>query len=154
MPTELRDRTIALVKATVPALEQHGLTITRRMYDRMFQNEAIRDLFNQSHHGETGSQPRALAAAILAYAQHIEGLAALAPAIERIAQKHVGLNILPEHYPHVASSLLGAIKDVLGEAATSEILEAWGEAYWYLAEILIARERRIYEEHAQASGGW
>jgi nitric oxide dioxygenase len=43
---------------------------------------------------------------------------------------------------------------VLGEAATSEILEAWGEAYWYLAEILIARERRIYEEHAQASGGW
>jgi len=154
MPTELSDRTIALVRATMPALEQHGLAITRRMYERMFQNEAIRDLFNQSHHGETGSQPRALAAAILAYAQHIESLAALAPAIERIAQKHVGLNILPEHYPHVADSLLGAIKDVLGEAATPEILDAWSAAYWYLAEVLIARERRIYEEHAAAPGGW
>jgi nitric oxide dioxygenase len=154
MPADLSDRTIALVKATVPALEQHGLTITRRMYERMFRNEAIRDLFNQSHHGDTGSQPKALAAAILGYAQHIDGLAALAPAVERIAQKHVGLNILQEHYPHVAESLLGAIQDVLGEAATPEILAAWSEAYWYLAEVLIARESRIYQEHASMPGGW
>ena len=63
MPKDLSARTIALVKATVPALEAHGLAITRRMYERMFQDEAIRDLFNQSHHGEAGSQPKALAAA-------------------------------------------------------------------------------------------
>src|SRR4051812_9096900 len=154
MPNELSDHTIALVKATVPALEAHGLAITRRMYERMFQNEAIRDLFNQSHHGDTGSQPKALAAAIVTYARNIEGLAALAPAVERIAQKHVGLNILPEHYPYVADALLGAIKDVLGDAATDEILAAWGEAYWYLAEVLIARERTIYASVASAPGGW
>jgi nitric oxide dioxygenase len=154
MPKDLSERTIATVKATVPALEQHGLAITRRMYERMFQNEEIRDLFNQSHHGDAGSQPRALANAILAYAKNIEGLAALAPAVERIAQKHVALSILPEHYPHVAESLLGAIGDVLGEAATPEVLEAWGEAYWYLADVLIARERRIYDEQAAAPGGW
>src|SRR5215218_11136763 len=152
MPKDLSGRTIALVKATVPALEAHGVTITRRMYERMFQNEAIRDLFNQSHHGETGSQPKALAAAIIAYARNIEGLAALAPAVERIAQKHVGLNILPEHYPYVADALLGAIGDVLGEAATEEVLAAWGEAYWYLAEVLIARERTIYTSLASAPG--
>jgi nitric oxide dioxygenase len=154
MPKELSQHTIALVKATVPALETHSLAITRRMYELMFRNEAIRDLFNQSHHGETGSQPKALAAAIVAYARNIEGLAALAPAVERIAQKHVGLNILPEHYPYVAEALLGAIKDVLGEAATEEILAAWGEAYWYLAEVLIARERAIYGSLATAPGGW
>jgi len=154
MPKALGENTIALVKATVPALEAHGLAITQRMYERMFQNAAIRDLFNQSHHGETGSQPKALATAILAYARNIEGLSALAPAIERIAQKHVGLNILPEHYPYVADALLGAIKDVLGDAATEEILGAWGEAYWYLADILIAREKSIYRDLATAPGGW
>lgn len=154
MAKELSERSIALVKATVPALETHGLAITQRMYERMFRNESIRDLFNQSHHGETGSQPRALASAILAYARNIDGLAALAPAVERIAQKHVGLNILPEHYPHVADSLLGAIRDVLGEAASDEVLAAWGEAYWYLADILIARESMIYRSHAEAPGGW
>lgn len=159
MSQTLNERTIALVKATVPALEAHGLDIVREMYSRMFQNPDIRDLFNQSHHGgagagEPGAQPRALTAAILAYASNIDNLGALAPAVERIAQKHVGLQILPEHYPHVAEALLGAIKAVLGDAATDEILAAWGEAYWFLANILIARESRVYQELEMAEGGW
>jgi nitric oxide dioxygenase len=124
------------------------------MYERMFQNESIRDLFNQSHHGESGSQPKALAAAVVAYARNIDNLGALASRVERIAQKHVGLNILPEHYPAVAESLLGAIKDVLGDAATDDIMTAWGEAYWLLADILIAREAGLYRELAAATGGW
>lgn len=154
MSQTLSNHTIALVKATVPTLEAHGLDIVREMYSRMFQNSDIRDLFNQSNHGDSGSQPRALTAAILAYASNIDNLAALAPAVERIAQKHVGLQILPEHYPYVAEALLGAIKAVLGDAATEEILTAWGEAYWFLANILIAREGRIYHELADAKGGW
>lgn len=154
MTDTLSDTTIQLVKATVPALQEHGLAITKRMYERMFRNEEIRDLFNQSHHGEAGSQPKALASAVLAYAQNIDNLGALAPAVERIAQKHVGLNILPEHYPYVADALLGAIKDVLGEAATDEILAAWGKAYWFLAHVLIGREKAIYAKLATAPGGW
>ncbi|EQA97429.1 NO-inducible flavohemoprotein [Sphingobium baderi] len=154
MPEPLSSQTIALVKATVPALEAHGLDIVHEMYSRMFQNPDIRDLFNQSHHGDAGSQPRALTGAILAYANNIDNLGALAPAVERIAQKHVGLQILPEHYPHVAQALLGAIKAVLGDAATDEILAAWGEAYWFLANILIARENRIYTEQEETAGGW
>ncbi|GAM07508.1 NO-inducible flavohemoprotein [Novosphingobium sp. MBES04] len=158
MSKTLSDETIALVKATVPALEAHGLDIVREMYARMFKNSEIRDLFNHSHHGapdgDTGAQPRALTGAILAYASNIENLAALAPAVERIAQKHVGLQILPEHYPHVAEALLGAIKCVLGDAATPEILAAWGEAYWFLADILIAREAMVYEKQRGTEGGW
>ncbi|HEX2794980.1 MAG TPA: globin domain-containing protein, partial [Croceicoccus sp.] len=154
MSEPLSNQTIAIVKATVPALEAHGLDIVHEMYSRMFQNPEIRDLFNQSHHGTSDSQPRALTGAILAYASNIENLGALAPAVERIAQKHVGLQILPEHYPHVGEALLGAIKAVLGDAATPEILAAWGEAYWFLANILIAREDRIYHEQKDAAGGW
>lgn len=154
MPKPLSAPTIALIKATVPALETHGLAITRRMYERMFQDEAIRDLFNQSHHGETGTQPKALAGAVLAYARNIDNLGALGGAVERIAQKHVALNILPEHYPVVAEALLGAIKDVLGDAASDAILAAWAEAYWFLAELLIGREAAIYRALASSPGGW
>ena len=111
MPEPLEPATVALIKATVPALEAHGLAVTRRMYERLFENPEIRDLFNQSHHGETGSQPKALAQAVLAYARHIDDLGVLGGAVERIAQKHVALNILPEHYPHVADALLAAIRD-------------------------------------------
>ena len=154
MSRTLSDETIALVKATVPALEAHGLDIVREMYARMFENPDIRDLFNQSHHGDSGSQPRALTGAILAYASNIDNLGALAPAVERIVQKHVGLQILPEHYPHVGEALLGAIKTVLGDAATPEIIDAWGQAYWFLADILIARESMVYQEQQAADGGW
>jgi nitric oxide dioxygenase len=154
MATALGDRTIELVKKTVPALEAHGTAVTDRMYQLLFRNPEIRDLFNQSHHGGTGSQSRALTAAVVAYARNIDNLGALASRVERITQKHVALSILPEHYHFVAEALLGAIKDVLGEAATDEVLEAWGEAYWFLADLLMAREASIYSRLAAAPGGW
>lgn len=78
----------------------------------------------------------------------------LASRLERITQKHVGLQILPRHYPFVADALLGASKDVLGEAATPEICAAWVEAYWFLANLLIARETDLYRQTAAAPGGW
>jgi nitric oxide dioxygenase len=154
MSNTLSPSTISLVKATVPALEAHGLEVTRRMYERLFENASIRDLFNQSHQGKAGSQPQALADAVLAYARNIDNLGVLASAVERITQKHVALNILPEHYPFVATALLSAIQDVLGEAATPEICAAWGEAYWFLAELLIGREATIYRDLASRPGGW
>ena len=154
MAKPLSPTTIHLVKATVPALEAHGAAITRRMYERLFEDASMRALFNQSHHGENGSQPKALADAVLAYARNIDHLSVLGAAVERIAQKHVALNILPEHYPFVAQALLAAIQDVLGVAATPEICTAWGEAYWFLAELLIGREAEIFREIASQPGGW
>ena len=154
MTEALSDKTIEIVKSTVPALEAGGTAITDRMYQLMFRNAEVRALFNQSHHGETGSQSKALTAAIIAYARNIDNLGVLASRIERITQKHCGLNILPEHYHYVAESLLGAIKDVLGEAATEEVLSAWGDAYWFLADVLMAREASIYSRLAAAPGGW
>lgn len=153
MPTALDDATRAIIRATVPALDAHGLAITTEMYRRLLATPEIRDLFNQSHQKD-GEQPRALALAVLAYARNIDRLDALGGMVERIAEKHVGLNILPEHYPFVADALLGAIGHVLGEAATPEILEAWGKAYWFLADILTGREAQIYRAHETAPGGW
>ena len=67
MTQPLSEQTIALVKATVPALEAHGLDIVHEMYSRMFKNPDIRDLFNQSHHGVSDAQPRALTATRLVH---------------------------------------------------------------------------------------
>lgn len=154
MQKPLSVETIALVKATVPALAQHGSEITKVMYARLFENEEVRALFNHANQGESGAQTHALAAAILGYAQNIDNLGALAPVVERIAQKHIGYHILPEHYPFVADAILGAIKEVLGDAATDEVLAAWGEAYWFLAEVLKGREATIRDEIVGQDGGW
>lgn len=153
MPAPLSPQTIAIVQATVPALADHGAAITGAMYRRLFQDPEIAALFNTANQ-QNGAQLHALATAILAYARNIENLAALGPAVERIAQKHIGYAIKAEHYPHVATALLGAIAEVLGEAATPEILAAWGEAYWFLADILKGREAAIRAEIMTHDGGW
>ncbi len=154
MPQSLSEATKSIVRATVPAIAAHGTQITAAMYERLFKNDEVRALFNQSNQGGDGRQTRALAQAILAYAQNIDNLAVLGPAVERIAHKHASLHILPEHYPHVANALLGAIKDVLGDAATDDVLNAWGEAYWFLAHILIGREAELYHALTSTPGGW
>lgn len=154
MSTPLSSSTIEIVKATVPALQAHGSKIVSEMYSRLFMNVEIKKLFNHSNQEGHASQQKALTDAILAYATYIETPEVLAAAVERIANKHVGLQILPEHYPYVADALLGAIKAVLGDAATAEVVQAWGEAYWFLANILIGREKTLYAVNAESEGGW
>jgi len=144
----LSQSTMATIKATVPVLRVHGLAITLRMYERLFENAEIKALFNQEHMGPNGKQPKALAMAVLAYAENIEDLSVLGGAVETMAKKHVAAHVKPEHYPVVAEALLGAIADVLGEAATAEILDAWGQAYWQLADILKGREAELYRAEA------
>ncbi|TPE50999.1 NO-inducible flavohemoprotein [Amaricoccus solimangrovi] len=154
MPKPLSEATLALVEATAPVVARHVDQIVPCMYRRLLADPAIRALFNMSHQHGDSPQHKALANALVAYASHIRNPGVLAGALERIAQKHAGLQILPEHYPHVAEALLGAVSEVLGEAATPEILAAWGEAYWFLADTLIAREEEIYTASEDAAGGW
>jgi hemoglobin-like flavoprotein len=150
MTRQLSPETIAIVKATGPALQKHGVAITTRMYERLFVDEDIRAMFDQAAQ-ESGEQPKRLAAAILGYAQNIEHLEALGGAVERMVQRHVETGVKAEHYPYVANALLPAIRDVLGDAATDEVLAAWGEAYWFLADILIGKEAECYRAQASAT---
>jgi hemoglobin-like flavoprotein len=146
MSHPLSPETIAIVKATGPALQQHGVAITTRMYERLFTNADVRAMFDQAAQA-SGEQPRRLAAAILGYAQNIDKLENLTAAVERMVSRHVETGVKAEHYPFVAEALLPAIRDVLGaEAATDAVLAAWGEAYWFLADLLIAAEAARYKE--------
>ena len=149
----LSPETIATVKATAPVLVEHGETLTRHFYRRMFEGDpAVRSLFNPSHQ-HSGDQQKALAGAICAYAQNIDKLEALGPAVELIAQKHASLKIRREHYPIVGKHLLASIEEVLGDAATAPIIDAWAEAYGFLADVLIDRESEIYTAH-HIEHGW
>lgn len=146
---------IALVKATVPLLESGGEALTTHFYRMMLaEYPQVRPLFNQAHQA-SGDQPRALANGVLMYARHIDRLQALGPLVGQIVQKHVSLQILPEHYPIVGSCLLRAIREVLGaEVASDAVIAAWAAAYGQLAELLIGAEEEVYAATARAPGGW
>lgn len=147
-------RTIDIVKATVPALEEHGLALTRHFYRRLFADmPELRNLFNMGNQAG-GAQQQALAQAVLAYARNIDNPGALAPVASRIAHKHASIGIRAEHYPIVGRNLLASIREVLGAAATDAVIDAWAEAYQALAEVLIAAEAELYRASASAPGGW
>ncbi|KAF2243594.1 globin-like protein [Trematosphaeria pertusa] len=136
----------AVIKATVPVLAQHGETITRKFYgDMLTAHPELKNIFNNTHQA-TGHQPRALAGALYAYAANIDDLGKLGPAVELICHKHASLYIKPEQYEIVGTHLLQTMKAVLGDAATSEIMGAWGAAYWQLADIMIQKEKALYDE--------
>ncbi|WP_257281259.1 NO-inducible flavohemoprotein [Endozoicomonas sp. ISHI1] len=150
----LSEKTICIVKATAPVMAECGEAITRHFYQRLFSHHPeLLNIFNASHQ-KTGRQQAALAAAVYGYAAHIDNPGALSDAIQRIAHKHASFNVNPEHYPIVGEHLLAAVAHVLGDAATGEILEAWGEAYHFLANIFIEMEESIYQESEGQKGGW
>ncbi|MEY2830919.1 MAG: hypothetical protein RLZZ574_177 [Cyanobacteriota bacterium] len=62
--------------------------------------------------------------------------------VDKIAHRHVQTHVLPEQYQIVGECLLQAIKDVLGDAATEEVMTAWIEAYQALAGVFINRENK------------
>ena len=139
-------QTIAIVKAIVPVLEEHGTAITSVFYQNMFDHHPeLLDIFNKTNQ-KLGRQQTALATTVLAAAKHLEHLAVLLPQVTEISHKHRALQILPEHYPIVGEHLIGAIKQVLGEAANDDIIDAWTEAYDEIADVFIQLEKSMYEE--------
>ncbi|MCC3157359.1 NO-inducible flavohemoprotein [Hymenobacter sp. 15J16-1T3B] len=144
----------ALVSATVGVLKEHGVALTTHFYRRMFEhNPELKNVFNMGNQ-QNGKQQMALALAVLAYAEHIADPSVLLPAVTKIGHKHVSLDIRPEHYAIVGRHLLASIGEVLGAAATPELLDAWAAAYGELAALMSGLENGLYRDAVAQTGGW
>jgi nitric oxide dioxygenase len=144
----------AYILATVPVLRENGVVLTKHFYNRMFtHNPELKNLFNMGNQ-KNDRQQTALALAVLAYAENIANPGVLMPVIDRIGHKHTSLDIRPEHYSIVGKHLLASIQEVLGDAATPAIIDAWTAAYNQLAQIMIGHEAGIYAQQTERTNGW
>lgn len=140
------------IDASVPVLREHGLAITRTFYHNMFAaHPELTNLFNMGNQA-SGVQQQSLASAVFAYAANIDNAAALGPVVSRIVNKHASVGITAAHYPIVGRYLLGAIQEVLGEAATPALIAAWDEAYSELAAALVDAENALYAQAGIVAG--
>jgi nitric oxide dioxygenase len=150
----LTRKTKDTVKATAPVLAQHGYDIIEYFYKSMLSaHPELKNTFNVRHQ-ERGEQQQALARAVYAYAANIDDPQSLEAVLKNIANKHVSLDVRPDQYPIVGEHLLAAIKAVLGNAATDDIISAWAQAYGNLADILMGMESELREGSGEKSGGW
>jgi len=137
----MNEQTKAIIKSTAPMIKEHGETITTVMYRRLFDNyPQAKELFKNA----APDQYKKLASMVYAYAANIDNLESLQKGIDSVAKIHVDAHVLPEHYPWVGESLLGAIKEVLADQATDEVLNAWDEAFTFLSRVFISKEEEIY----------
>ena len=116
-------------------------------------NPELKNIFNMGNQ-QNNKQQTALAMAVLAYAEHIEDPSVLLPVVDSIGHKHTSLDIRPEHYSIVGNHLIASIKEVLGDAASEELLEAWTVAYNQLAGLMSGHEHGLYKKHTEQKGGW
>ncbi|WP_404375831.1 NO-inducible flavohemoprotein [Vreelandella aquamarina] len=143
-----------MIEATAPVVAEHLDAITQRFYPLMFTRyPEVKPLFNEAHQ-QSGGQPRALASAVLAYVQLRNDPAKARATLAVVVSKHVSLGIQPEQYPIVGECLMAAIGEVLGDAVTPAIADAWGALYNELAALLIDLEDKRYREFEQRPGGW
>lgn len=143
-----------LISATVPALKENGVLLTKHFYARMFTHHPeLKNLFNMGNQ-QSGKQQTALAMAVLAYAENIANPGVMMPVVDRIGHKHVSLDIRPEQYQIVGEHLIASIQEVLGEAATPEIIDAWTAAYQQLAALMSGHEAKLYQHKATELHGW
>jgi nitric oxide dioxygenase len=143
----MNENTKEIIKATAPVIKEHGEAITKAMYNILFTaHPEAKELFKNA----APDQYKKLAAMVYAYAANIDNLDALGAGVDKVANIHVNVDVKPEHYPWVGEALLGAIVEVLGEAATPEIMNAWKEAFFFLADVFINKEQELYAKRVKA----
>ncbi|PTR01606.1 nitric oxide dioxygenase [Mucilaginibacter yixingensis] len=144
----------AIITATVPVLRENGVALTKYFYNRMFTHHPeLKNMFNMGNQ-KSDRQQTALALAVLAYAENIADPSVLLPAVDHIGHKHTSLDIRPEHYIIVGTQLIASIQEVLGDAATPEIIDAWTVAYNQLAQLMIGHEASLYTQQTNRDNGW
>ncbi|MFD6417143.1 globin domain-containing protein [Streptomyces sp. NPDC060194] len=151
----LSEQAVPVVRATLPAVGGAIGEITERFYARLFEAHPVllRDVFNRGNQA-TGDQPKALAASVATFAVALLEHPDTRPDVmlARIANKHASLGVTAEQYKVVHEHLFAAIVEVLGDAVTPEVAQAWDEVYWLMANALIALEARLYAEAGVESG--
>ena len=78
-----------IIDTTLPTVGAHVNQITEVFYPLMFERyPAVKDYFNRAHQA-TGTQPRALANAVVAYASNLDRLEVLGDTVGLIVQKRL-----------------------------------------------------------------
>lgn len=151
----ISEQTKSVLAATLPVVEGALPDIAQTFYGRLFAAHPtlLQDLFNRSNQ-KTEDQPRVLAGSIALFA-HLQldpDAARHSFLINRIAHKHASLGVTADQYAIVHEHLFAAIVEILGEAVTPEVAEAWDELYWEMANLLIGEESALYSAAGVAPG--
>ena len=103
-------------------------------YALLFANDpSLRPLFA---HTDMAGQRKALMQTLAVVVASLDKLDTLVPAVQALGRRHAGYGVRDEDYETVGATLLQTFEDLLGDAFTRDVREAWTAAYGLLAGIM------------------
>ena len=136
------EQTRKVLKDTEHLLWEKQVEVTTRMYEILFEKyPETKHLFKKfrSH------QPNMFAAALMAHMMSLDEPEELLSLRVGICRSHVNAGVKEEHYPMLADALISAMRELLSEQMDEKTIAAWEKWYYFLANLLIERERDHYQ---------
>lgn len=116
-------------------------------YARLFETAPeVRPLFKS----DLTEQEAKLMATLDIVVTGLRNLDAVVPVAQKLAQRHLGYGVAPEHYTPVGAALLWTLGMGLGDKFTPEVEEAWAAAYGLLSGVMIDA---AYSDAPKMAGG-
>ena len=124
---------ITLVRDTWAQVVPIADTAAGLFYGKLFElNPALKPLFK----GDMTEQGQKLTKMIGIAVDHLDKLEEIVPAVQDLGVRHLAYGVKNSHYDTVGEALLWTLGQGLGDAFTTEVMNAWTDVYTLLANTM------------------
>jgi hemoglobin-like flavoprotein len=122
------------VRESWPIVAANADALTDAFYKQLFEIDAsAARLFAGV---DMTAQRKKLAQALAVVVHALDDPDSLLPAVAALGKRHAGYSVEHHHFDTVGEALLSALGGVLGAAFTSDVRNAWAEAYALVASVM------------------
>jgi len=126
---------VAMIQTSWSEVEPISDTVATLFYERLFDlDPTLRRLFRRT---DMVQQRKILMQTLAVVVRSLDRVEQLIPALEGLGRRHAGYGVRASHYDTFGEALLWTLRERLGDTFTLELREAWAEAYYTLASVMI-----------------
>lgn len=137
----LSEKTMQIITESQPVFMKHHAEISNQMYKHLFEKHPeLKPMFANAPF----NQPRMFEGAVLAFLVSKDDPDVLNSYRTGICSRHVEAGVKEEHYDMLAEAFSDSMKEVMKDEATPEMLDAWQKWFYFMANLLMEREKKHY----------
>ena len=126
---------VELLEQSFEAIKPQANEFVNSFYDNLFTaNPEAKPLFATTDMAE---QKKKLLGSLVLVVENLRNPDTLDSALRGLGARHVKYGALPEHYPLVGGALLTTFEQYLQDKWTTEVKQAWVDAYGAISEIML-----------------
>jgi len=126
---------VATLEESFAIIAPHGAEFVASFYQRLLADyPQAAPLFA---HVDLAGQQRKLLAALALVVGNLRRPDVLGPALRELGKRHVVYGVTADLYPVVGAVLLATFAEFLGGAFTSDVRQAWADAYGAITSVML-----------------